>query len=203
MDKKYIIVLATERRDEEGKFPDFEKDKKDPSKKIYTGGNVRMQAALEARKKYPDAEFVMLGGVSRDGLSKAEDMADFMRENFPNIKLRIINSKPSTWGNLVALFESMKSELASGNFVLLINDYHTQRVAELWKQLKDIEYRELPEPEFLTVSKLGLKEVTETASEEYLLRLQRETEGLRALKEGTYVEKEVGRTGEYGVRKMQ
>src|SRR6185295_1316867 len=99
---KYIIVLATEKRDATGRFPDFEQDRQE-QREIYVGGNIRMLAALEAVKKYPNAEFIMVGGYATEGekvSSKAIDMEAFMRENYPDLNLKIISSRPSTNGNL-------------------------------------------------------------------------------------------------------
>ena len=186
---EYIIVLSAERKDESGRFPNFGPDKKDPSRTIYIGGEVRMQATLKAAKLYPDAEFVMVGGfdqIGQETFSKAQEMADFVRESFPDLNLKVIDSLPSTRSNLVALFNILGGQIQTSNFVLLTSDDRVVRIAEFWKRLKETDYPGIPEPEFLTVKQLGIKEATAENSPEYLLRLQREREGIDALRSRNY-----------------
>ena len=187
---KIIVVPATEIRGADGHFPNFEKDKKF-DRHIYVGGEVRMQAAIEAAKKYPEAEFIMLGGWAlKDGelLSKPEDMAGFLKENAPEVKVGIINSLPSTRSNLVALFNTLGEEIKEGRLIFLTNDYHIDRIQAIWSKLKTEEYPDMADPEILTVSDLGVKEGVEQAAPEYQLRLEREQEGIEALKRGEYTE---------------
>ncbi len=198
MKPEYVIVLATEKRDASGHFPDFEQDKQDPTKKIYLGGEVRMRAALEASKRYPDALFVMVGGFSEENNEvslKARDMAEFLRENNRSLKLEVISSLPSTKGNLAALFNFLSEKIKDGNFVIVSNDYHIERITEFWRLIKRDSYPNLPEPKFLTVKQLGLEEAAAENSEEYKLRIKREREGIEALKVGEYKNRELERLG--------
>lgn len=187
---KIIVVLATEVRDEDGKFPNFEKDKQS-DRRIYVGGEVRMQAAIKAAQDYPEAKFIMLGGwaeKNRELISKPDDMANFLKEKVPNCHIETINSLPSTRSNLVALFNTLGDQLKENEVTILTNDYHEERIKAIWDKLRQDEYAGIKDPEFLTVSKLGLEEEVCKDDDEYKLRVQREAEGVAALNKGEYSE---------------
>jgi hypothetical protein len=51
---EYVIVLAIEKRNEKGQFPDVEMDKKEPDKQIYAGGRSADASSFESGRALPE-----------------------------------------------------------------------------------------------------------------------------------------------------
>jgi hypothetical protein len=179
-----IAVFATERRNKQRLFPEVEQDRL-TGKPIYIGGQARMLAAVKAAARFPQAEIVLVGGWEKQDeslLSKAEDMAAFVSEHVPGSKVRIVNSLPSTHGNIVALFNTFKNQ--KKNLAILSNDYHIKRIRTLCQKIgSESGYSDIS-PRFLKVSDFGINENVSTT--EYRQRLEREQQGLRDLEHQSY-----------------
>lgn len=193
-----IIVLCPEKKDPDGKFPDFKDG-------MYLGGQVRMDAAKKIYENNENAEFIVVGGYNSkskrsewekvDASQKVDDMKSFLKKDCLGIKIIPIKSLPCTKHNLVAIFNTWKNSeeklkrLKDKKIGLLTNFYHLPRALRFWGELTNTEeFMGIPMP--ISISAESIIELPVNNMHirfiEYLLRLEDERRGLKDIENESY-----------------
>lgn len=171
-------------------YYDLEKDKKEPEKTIYIGGAVRMQAAVDYAKTGYVESFIVVGGSK----PKVDGMKNYLEQEFKSqkvknwklIKLVRFISEADTLGNLRAIKKELKN-LEGKKLCIMTNFYHLPRALVFAQNVfPNITFEPLAAEALITK---GL--TTDTLfSNELILRLFREKEGLKDWENGTYKNQE-------------
>lgn len=188
----YIIVLCSEKKDKNGKFPEFLDGK-------YLGGQTRMDAAIEVYKENKEAEFIIVGGYDKngEGSQKIEDMYEFLTNKCQNIKIFKRPSLPCTFHNLVAIFNMWREydiKLENKKIGLLTNFYHLPRALRFWGELrKNEEFKNIIVSCPIPISAESViqnipSEMYNEKSNEYLSALMGEVEGLKDIEKDSYTD---------------
>jgi len=180
-----VIVLCPEKKNSDGKFPEFESNK-------YLGGQTRMDAVCEIFKNNNKAEFVLVGGYSKDALisEKVEDMKEFLEKNCNGIMITECPSLPCTKHNLIAVFNTWKKNgttIKGKKVGLLTNFYHLPRALRFWGELtNEEEFSEIHAPIPIIAESIIKQDGLYIRFIEYILRLDSEINGLKDNEMGTY-----------------
>jgi len=188
----YIIVLCSEKKDKNGKFPEFLDGK-------YLGGQTRMNAAVEMYKENKEAEFIIVGGYDEngEGSKKVEDMYEFLTNECQNIKIFKCPSLPCTFHNLVAIFNTWRKhniKLENKKIGLLTNFYHLPRALRFWSELnRKEEFKNIFIPCPIPISAESVvqnisSEMYNERSGEYLSTLMSEAEGFKDIEKDSYTD---------------
>lgn len=182
-----VVILSSSPRSMDGQFLNFEND-------MYLGGQVRMEAAAELANTHQDTEFILVGGYNKHGdlqiSDKVNDMADFIRERSPAVRLRPIRSLPCTHHNFVAIFNTILNETTPDEIGVLTNSYHLPRALEFARRAQDdmgltksIGLVAISAEDILN---RPIEDIVSGYEDEYQARLDAEEKGLRELKDGIY-----------------
>lgn len=161
----------------------------------YVGGQIRMQATLKACRIWPDAEFVMLGGMAVSKVhpsslfKKAEVMARFVKQHCAWIRPIVVNSLPCTRHNMIALFNKFGNELISGRRVaVLSNLYHRERIMRFWvKGREEFGYSQIADPDFISAEELvSSNGIMPKYADALKKREESEKQGLLDIENGVY-----------------
>jgi hypothetical protein len=193
MKYEIVIVLCPEKTDKDGRFPEFKDGK-------YLGGQTRMNATCEIFKKNKKAEFIIVGGYDpndNDRSQKMIDMENFLEEQCKKIKVVKCPSLPCTRHNLIAIFNTWKKkskDIKGKRIGLLTNFYHLPRTLRFWGELVNKEeFKKIPDP-IPTPIPIAAESVSQISGEiyirftEYILRIDKERDGLRDIENGIYID---------------
>lgn len=186
-----VIVLAPGIVQADGRFADYQGG-------MYVGGHLRMEAAVKLAQTHPSAEFILVGGYNKTGegdphtSDKVNDMARYMKEHVPTVKLTPIYSLPCTRHNFVAVLNYWRAHGTKNKTVgVLTNSYHMERALEFAQQAMILSSPKNP-ASFVPVGAeeiLGLsRDKSLLADKKYAQRLESEKRGLEALKNGSYID---------------
>ena len=185
-----IVLCPSESRtlNDEYAFYELDKDKEEIEKLIYVGGKIRMQAAVDIASRV--RKFIVVGGSK----PKVDDMKSYLEQEFTkDIKRRRLEKAPKviriesnsdTNGNLWAIKKLVEeSALSQPRVAILTNFYHLLRAMRMAKDI-------LPDVSLLPLAAEAIVErgdpAYSTYTQEFLLRLTRETNGLRDWENGEY-----------------
>ena len=185
-----IIILSAERQDNNKRFPNFKNG-------MYSGGQVRMDAAALIAKSNPSSEIIVVGGYNElgtgdlDSSEKVDEISEFLRARVPNIRLQLIYSLPCTHHNFVAVFNRWKKEnLFPNNVAVLTNSYHLPRAMEFAKRCNDellkdnmINFHPLSAEDTIGES---MEQIIGKRTSEYRSRIDKERDGLKKIISGQY-----------------
>lgn len=161
-------------------YHDLEKDRLE-DQRIYLGGDIRMQAAVQLAEqvKY----FIVVGGSK----SKVDGMKNFLIQEFKKEKntnipdIIRIESDPDTLGNMRAIKKS--DAKLTGNVGILTNFYHLPRSLRISKEV----FPNLTFTPLAAESLLYFRQPTFSLfAKEFLFRVSKEINGLADLENGSY-----------------
>lgn len=180
--KLVIVLCPSEANINNGKYSyfDLENDKRE-DKKIYLGGNIRMQAAIDIAEKVQ--YFVVVGGSK----SKVDSMKSFFVQEFEKKKITNypeiirVESEADTLGNMRAIKKAITN--FEGNIGLLTNFYHLPRAMRIASMVN-------PQLTLIPLSAEAVKSSYDSSYpffvNEILFRVYREISGLNDLEMGIY-----------------
>ena len=176
--------------------------------KSYLGGQTRMEAAASIYKTNWSAKFLVVGGLSEncktiEESKKTSDMAEYLVESCgQTIVCERINSLPCTKHNFIRIFtywEKQGFEVKNKTIGILTNLFHLPRSFKFLSRALQ-EHPIEGNPTFVPIaaeSIISQDEIYTTKYKEYLVTLNKEVEGMRALEGGSYKDGCLWRESEY------
>lgn len=189
----YIIILSASAKNIDGTFPNYLND-------MYLGGEIRVNAAAKLLSKYPEANFIVVGGFNEKNIGiagtskKADDTVDFLKGSNNKASIQVVYSLPCTHHNFVAVFNYWKNnKISPRNVGILTNEYHIPRAikfAELSAQsiMPDKKISFIPIAAESIDSTFALDTDNATLQTAYTRRLEHEKKGLNSLDAGEYAD---------------
>jgi hypothetical protein len=193
---KKVIVLSSGLLQADGSFPNFRDG-------MYLGGQIRMAAAVRLVQKHPNTEIILVGGYDKTKRGdtwisqQVIDMANFLKQLIPTIKLTIVQTLPCTFHNFVGFINYMQARgIHQEEVDLLTNAYHLPRAQAFANQAaiqlcpeQPIRFNPLAAETILGKS---IPSIVGDRMREYETRVTRERQGLDQLKAGAYQESCLG-----------
>ena len=167
-------------------FDTLEKNIETSYKEIYLGGSIRMQAAVDIRKK--TIKYIVVGGSKH----KVDVMKQYLvKENINNNDIIRIESNPDTNGNLFAVKKILKQygklKYIEGKKIgIMTNAYHIPRamrmVTDIFADVENLHFVPLVAEAIITKHHPDYL----LYPQEFLARMHKEINGLRDWENGFY-----------------
>lgn len=184
-----IVLCPAERNKLDRKFPEYDENGK------YLGGQTRMDAAVEIYKRSPHAKFIVVGGLDKmpkdlEESVKTQDMKEYLEEKCGAVDVERINSLPCTKHNFIAIFirwAERNVNLNNKKVGVLTNYFHLPRSFKFLSHAL-VEYKIDGNPIFIPIAAESIVCQPEIyiKSQEYLLTLKSEVEGMQAIENDKY-----------------